>query len=156
MKSMEEESSVGLREKSTEMISLVFFYVELWCFEVWEQQCEAMHDYHFSSFMKTSVSHTSAVTNWCGVWEIQMLIMRKDSVQEQQEEKEEIGCKLLSTGGGSWLHGAQVCLTQIYFDVFHDFIYLMMRFLHLQMDIAHCTFATIISTLLFLNGKVRL
>jgi hypothetical protein len=55
MKSMEEESSVGLREKSTEMISLVFFYVELWCFEVWEQQCEAMHDYHFSSFMKTSV-----------------------------------------------------------------------------------------------------
>jgi hypothetical protein len=39
------------------------FYVELWCFEVWEQQCEAMHDYHFSSFMKTSVSHNSAVTN---------------------------------------------------------------------------------------------
>ncbi len=66
---------------------------------------------------------------------MQMLIMKKDSVQEQQEVKEEIGCKLLSTGGGSWLYGAQVCLMQIYFDVFHDFIYLMMRFLHLQMGI---------------------
>jgi hypothetical protein len=55
------------------------------------------------------------------------------------------------------LYGAQVCLMQIYFDVFHDFIYLM-RFLHLQMGIAlhlcHKFYNTIISTLLFLNGRL--